>query len=86
LSSTCSRDEKTNSGESNLVRCERNSGRHGAGPTLEGVVAEVDIVRAMPRRRVAAEEAMVKDVLVSIDVFLGFHIDLRRDERQRWMC
>jgi hypothetical protein len=50
---------KTNSGESIFERCERNWGRHGATPTLEGVVAVVDIVRAIRKRREPAMEAIV---------------------------
>jgi hypothetical protein len=57
-SAGCS-EVKTNSGESILERWERKSGRHGATPMLEGVVEEVDIVRAIRRRRVLAGEAMV---------------------------
>jgi hypothetical protein len=56
---------KTNSGESILERWERKIGRHGATPVLEGVVEDVDIVRAMRRRRVLAEEAIVN---ISINV------------------
>jgi hypothetical protein len=53
------RDVKTNSGESIFERCERNWGRHGATPTLDRVVAVVDIVRAIRKRREAALEAIV---------------------------
>ena len=53
------REVKTSSGESILERWERKSGRHGATPTLEGVVEDVDIVRAIRRRRALAEEAIV---------------------------
>jgi hypothetical protein len=52
---------KTNSGESIFERWEVKSGRHGATPTLEGVVEDVDIVRAIRRRRALAEEAMVNN-------------------------
>jgi hypothetical protein len=55
------REERTNSGESNLEMWDRKSGRHGAAPTEEGVVDVVDIVRERRRRRVAGEEAMVVD-------------------------
>jgi hypothetical protein len=54
------REASTNSGESILDRCVRKSGRHGATPTLEEVVAVVDIVRAIRRRRALAVEAMVE--------------------------
>jgi len=57
-SAGCS-EVKTSSGESILERWERKSGRHGATPMLEGVVEDVDIVRAIRRRRALAEEAMV---------------------------
>ncbi len=50
---------KTSSGESILEICVRKSGRHGATPTLEGVVDDVDIVRVIRRRRALAEEAIV---------------------------
>lgn len=57
-SAGCS-DVKTNSGESILERWERKRGRHGATPTLDGVVEDVDIVRAIRRRREPAGEVMV---------------------------
>ena len=57
-SAGCS-EVKTSSGESILERWERKSGRHGATPTLEGVLEDVDIVRAIRRRRALAGEVMV---------------------------
>jgi hypothetical protein len=51
---------KINSGESILERWETKSGRHGATPMLAGVLEDVDIVRAIRKRRVLAEEAIVK--------------------------
>lgn len=57
-SAGCS-EVKTNSGESIFERLERRSGRHGATPMLAGVVEDVDIVRAIRRRRALAEEAIV---------------------------
>jgi len=53
------KEESTNSGESILERCVRKRGFHGATPMLEGVLEEVDIVRAMCKSRALAEEAMV---------------------------
>ena len=53
------REVRTNSGESILDRWLRKSGFHGATPTPEGVVAVVDMLRARPRRRDAAFEAIV---------------------------
>jgi hypothetical protein len=53
------RELSTNSGESIFPRCERNSGRHGATPTLEGVVAVVDIVHAMRSNLRCAVEAIL---------------------------
>lgn len=38
---------------------ERKSGRHGATPTLEGFVEDVDIVRVIRKKRVPALEAIV---------------------------
>ncbi len=58
LSAGC-RDVKTNSGEAIFSRWDKNRGRHGATPTLDGVVAFVDMVRAIRRRRELAWEAMV---------------------------
>jgi hypothetical protein len=48
-----------NSGESIFERCVRNWGRHGATPTLAGVVVFVDIVRAIRKRRELALEAIL---------------------------
>jgi hypothetical protein len=53
------RELSTNSGESIFPRCERNKGRHGATPTLDGVVAVVDIVRAMRSNLRRAVEAIL---------------------------
>ena len=50
---------KTNSGESSFEMCVRKSGRHGATPMVDGVVEEVDIVRAIRERRAWALEAIV---------------------------
>jgi hypothetical protein len=50
---------KTNSGESIFARCERKSGRHGATPTLAGVFAVVDMVRAMRCNLMRAVEAIL---------------------------
>ena len=91
-SAGCS-EVKTNSGVSILERCERKSGRHGATPALEGVVEAVDIVRAIRRRRVLAEEAIVnisinwpfRDVLsvVPLDLFLPSR--MLKNKRELWI-
>jgi hypothetical protein len=56
----------TNSGEGILARCETNRARQGAAPTLDGVVAVVDMfavrVRASRCRRDWALEAIVRVV------------------------
>jgi hypothetical protein len=59
LSPEGDKEDKTNSGESIFERWVRKSGRHGAGPTVEGVVADVDIVRAIRKRRELAREAIL---------------------------
>jgi hypothetical protein len=61
-SAGCS-EVKTNSGASILEMWERKSGRHGATPTLDGVVEDVDMVRVIRSRRELATEAMVKILL-----------------------
>ena len=53
-------EERTNSGESILERWERKSGRQGATPIPAGVLDELDIVRAMCRRRLLDLEAILK--------------------------
>lgn len=59
LSSEGDREDRTNSGDFMFERWVRKSGRHGAGPTAEGVVADVDIVRAIRKRRELALEAIL---------------------------
>lgn len=59
LSAGC-RDVKTNSGESIFSRWDRNRGRHGATPTLDGVIEFVDMVRAIRKRRETVLEAMMR--------------------------
>lgn len=55
--------ESTNSGDSSLLRCVRNAGRHGAAPILAGVWAVVDMVRERARRRrVVVEVAILKSL------------------------
>ena len=75
------RELKTNSGESIFPRCERNSGRHGATPTLEGVFAVVDIVRARCCNLLRAMEA-----ILMVACLMGFNWLLYEETFVRCNC
>lgn len=64
LSSVGAIEVKTNSGEASFPMCDRKRGLQGAAPTLEGVVAVVDMMRTRCNSRVLAIEAILRGVLL----------------------
>ena len=61
LESAGRREARTNSGDSILEIWLMNEERHGAEPTLAGVLEEVDIVQAIRNKRMLAVEAILNE-------------------------